>query len=119
MKSTIAFSAAVSVLISAVTVLAYDRAVARPSQQIGVVDLSDVYRSKEAEFAKLVTASGNDDDRRAAHESAAQFARRLPTALEELPAECKCLVMLRSAVVGRTPNVIDLTAALKLKLDGR
>ena len=52
----VALNAVVSLLVAASCLLAYDRLVFRPSQLIGVVDVSDVYRTKEAEFAALLTA---------------------------------------------------------------
>ncbi|WOB11133.1 hypothetical protein [Piscinibacter gummiphilus] len=119
MKSQIALQALISILCSACVLLAYDRVVARPSQQIGVVDLAEVYRSKEAQFAQLLSSSKTDADRKTAHEAATSFARDLTTALEELPRDCRCLVMLKTAVVGRTPNVVDLTPTLRSKLDQR
>jgi hypothetical protein len=47
----------------------------------------------------------------------AAFAQRLPLALEELPRECNCLVVLKSAVAGPTPNTVDLTAQLRRKVE--
>ena len=44
------------------------------------------------------------------------FARALPQALEELPQECGCLVLLRNAIAANTPAMIDLTPALKRKV---
>ena len=50
---------------------------------------------------------------------ATSFARRLPRALEELPADCRCLVVLKSAVAGPTARTLDLTPVLKTKVDAR
>ena len=110
---------AVSVLVTACGLLAYDRLVVRPSQLIGVVDVAEIYRLKEAEFAALMTRSNSDADRQQAMDLATSFARRLPGALEELPADCRCLVVLKSALAGRTANTLDLTARLKTKVDVR
>ena len=44
------------------------------------------------------------------------FAQRLPTALEELPRDCGCLVVLKGAVAGVTPHTVDLTAQLRQKV---
>jgi hypothetical protein len=38
------------------TLAAYDRVVVRPAQLIGVVDVAEVYRQKEAEFTLILTA---------------------------------------------------------------
>jgi hypothetical protein len=118
MKS-IALHAVVSLLMAASCLLAYDRLIFRPSQRVGVVDVAEIYRLKEAEFAALVTAGRTDDDRRRAQDLATAFARRLPQALDELPAECRCLVVMKSAVAGSSANTVDLTARLRAKLEVR
>jgi hypothetical protein len=108
--------AAFALLIVLGTLAAYDRAVVRPAQRVGVVDVGEVYRQKEAEFTQLLTRATNDADREKAFALARSFSQRLPAALEELPRDCACLVMLKSAVAGRTPRTVDLTALLQQKL---
>lgn len=89
----------------------------QPALTIGVVDISDVYRAKEREYSDLLTRTGaTDENQHRAREMAGQFAAALPKALSELPAECRCLVLLRSAVMGEPPNTVDLTAVLRHKL---
>lgn len=112
-----AFNVLLTVTIVAAALLAYDHQVVRPALRIGVVDLAEVYRAKEAEFARALSVNGSDEDRQRALIQARQFAQRLPVALEELPRECGCLVILKSALAGTTPNGIDLTALLKKKVD--
>ena len=107
---------AVTVVIVAAALSAYDRWVIRPALRIGVVDLAGVYRAKEAEFADALARNGSTDDRSRALASARKFAERFPVALEELSCECACLVVLRSAVVGATPNSVDLTPLLLRKV---
>ena len=114
-----AMTACVSVLVTACGLLAYDRLVVRPSQVIGVVDVAAIYRLKEAEFAALLTRSNSEADRQHAMDFAATFARRLSQSLEELPADCRCLVVLKSALAGPTAHTLDLTAVLKTKVDAR
>ena len=97
--------------------LVYDRAVVRPAQRVGMVDVAEVYRQKEAEFTLLLTKTGSEDDRQKALLMARAFAQRLPAALEELPRDCGCLVVLKSAVAGPTPHTVDLTAQLRRKVD--
>ena len=108
---------AATVFIVAVALLAYDRIVVRPARLIGVVDVGEVYRLKEAEFTQIVTKSGSEDERQRALTMARQFAQRLPVALEELPRDCACLVVIRSAIAGIPPNATDLTGVLKRKVD--
>jgi hypothetical protein len=112
----LALSVALSLLITATGLFAYDRLVAKPAQTIGVVDVAEVYRLKEAEFATLITSSKTEEERQRALDLARDFARRLPAAMDELPRDCHCLVVLKSAVAGQTPNTRDLTVLLKTKL---
>ena len=106
-----------TLFVVAIALTAYDRLVARPGQLIGVVDVGEVYRLKEAEFTQLVTRSASEDERQKALAVARQFAQRLPVALEELPRDCQCLVVVRTAVAGTPPRALDLTALLKRKVD--
>ena len=46
--------------------LFYDRAVVRPAQRVGMVDVAEVYRQKEAEFTLLLTKTSSEDDRQKA-----------------------------------------------------
>ena len=110
----------VTLFVVAASLAAYDRWVLRPALVIGVVDVAEVYRAKEAEFTQILTKAlsqpPSEEDRQKALIMARAFAQRLPLALDELPRECNCLVMLRTAVAGPTPNTIDLTAQLRRKV---
>ncbi|WP_038213242.1 hypothetical protein [Xenophilus azovorans] len=106
----------VSVLTVAAALAAYDRWVLRPSLVIGVVDLQEVYRAKESQFTQLLTQTGSEDERQQALAMARSFSQRLPAALDELPRECGCLVVLKAAVAGG-PTAVDLTPALRRKVD--
>ena len=110
---------ALSVLTAAAALAAYDHWVVRPALRVGIVDVGEVYRQKEAEFTLILTKAGSDDERQKAMAMARRFAQRLPAALDELPRECGCLVVLKSAVAGATPRTVDLTAHLKQKVDER
>lgn len=105
-----------TLLVVSAALAAYDRLVLRPALVIGVVDVAEVYRAKEAEFTQILTKASSEEDRQKALFMARTFAQRLPVALEELPRECGCLVVLKSAVAGPTPNTVDLTAALRRKV---
>lgn len=116
MKTFILHSAATLFLV-AIALLAYDRLVARPARLIGIVDVGEVYRLKEAEFTQHVTKITSEDERQKALAMARQFAQRLPLALEELSRDCHCLVLARTSVAGIPPNAVDLTALLKRKVE--
>ena len=110
----------VTLLVVAASLTAYDRWVLRPALVIGVVDVAEVYRAKEAEFTQILTKAlsqpAAEEERQKALVMARAFAQRLPLALDELQRECNCLVILRTAVAGPTPNTIDLTAQLRRKV---
>ena len=110
----------VTLLVVAASLTAYDRWVLRPALVIGVVDVAEVYRAKEAEFTQILTKAlsqpASEEERQKALVMARAFAQRLPRALDELQRECNCLVILRTAVAGPTPNTIDLTAQLRRKV---
>ena len=103
--------------IVATALLVYDRIVVSPAQLVGVVDVGEVYRMKEAQFAQIVTRGASEDERQKALALARQFARRLPLAMEELPRDCHCLVVVRTAVAGSPPHAVDLTPMLKHKVE--
>ncbi|MCL2590063.1 MAG: hypothetical protein FWD67_04085 [Betaproteobacteria bacterium] len=115
MKS-LALHTFVTVLSVVMALALYHHFVIRPALRVGVVDIAEVYRAKEAEFTKLLTASSSVKDREQAMEMAKKFAQRLPVALAELPQECGCLVVLKASLIG-APNSFDLTPALRRKVD--
>lgn len=120
MKTSIApflVNALLSVFIVATGLALYDRLVVRPALVVGVVDVAEVYRAKEAEFTQILTKTNLEEDRQKALLIARAFAQRLPVALEELPRDCGCLVVLKSAIAGPTPHTIDLTPLLRRKVD--
>lgn len=110
---------AVSIFATSVALLAYDRLIVKPGQVIGIVDVAEVYRAKEMEFAALLTASKTEEDRQRAYMQAQAFGDRLDRALREMPTECRCLVVVKSAVAGSWSNAVDLTASLKAKVGAK
>ena len=105
-----------TLLVVGASITTYDRLFLRPALVIGVVDVAEVYRAKEAEFTQMLTKASSEEDRQKALFMARTFAQRLPLALEELPRDCNCLVVLKAAVAGATPNTVDLTAVLRRKV---
>jgi hypothetical protein len=116
MKS-IALNALIALFIVAASIAAYHRFHPAPAPRVGVVDVSEVYRAKEAEFLQIVAKAGaTDSDRENAMQLARVFARALPQALEELPLECNCIVLVRTALAATSADMVDLTPGLKQKL---
>ena len=83
----------------------YDHLVVRPAMVIGVVDVAEVYRSKEAEFTRLLTQTASEESRQRA------------LLMEELPRDCSCLVIVKTALAGPTRHTVDLTTLLRQKVD--
>lgn len=120
MKTSLApflVNALLSVFMVATGLALYDRLVVRPALVVGVVDVAEVYRAKETEFTQILTKTNLEEDRQKALLMARSFAQRLPIALEELPRDCGCLVVLKSAIAGPTPHTVDLTPLLRRKVD--
>ncbi|MCD9026733.1 hypothetical protein LDO26_00700 [Luteimonas sp. BDR2-5] len=109
--------AALTLVLIVLALFGYDRLIAQPAPQIGVIDLNAVYREKEAEFTRRVTQSSTEAERAQAMDSARAFAQHLPRALEALSEECECLVLLSTALVTPTARATDLTPHLRKKLD--
>ena len=109
-----------NLVLSAVVVMVgltfYDREVLRPSLRIGLIDVAEVYRLKEREFTELITKAKGEADRTKAFALAEEFAKALPEAMDALPRECRCLVLLKSSVVAASANTVDLTDLLKRKV---
>lgn len=79
---------------------------------IAMLDVAEIYRLKESEFAALLLKPGaTEADRSRAIELARSFGTELSALTERLPAECKCLVITKAAVVGG--SVTDLTPEVK------
>lgn len=112
----------VACAISGAALWAYHRTVVRPALQprLGVVDIAEVYRQKEAEFTLILTRASSDAERDGAMRMARVFAQRLPMALEELSRECGCPVFVRTALAAssaHTAYTVDLTGQLRRKVD--
>jgi hypothetical protein len=110
-------SVAINVLLLVVALVGYDRFARMRELRVAVVDVAAVYRWKEAEFTTLLTQPSNDARADVSPpELAAEFARALPAALEEIVAECHCLLLTRAVLAGQPEHVPDLTGNLKQKL---
>lgn len=118
MFKTIAINALVAAALLGGGLYAYHRSMIAPAQRLGVVDVAEIWRVKEKQFADALGGGAKDAEQTTAMEIARSFAERLSPALEELAGECGCLVLARSAVVVQGSNVVDLTPALKRKLEG-
>jgi hypothetical protein len=94
-------------------IAAYDRIVVRPATAIGVVDAVQVYREKEAQLVKSLSAGAGEAERARAASEARHFAQQLPVEMARLADDCACLVVDRTVVVGMRPGVRNLTPMLR------
>jgi len=106
-----------TLVIVSVALVAYDRHVRRPAARIGLIDVGEVTRLKDERVLEVLTrAAASEQERQAALAFGTQFAAAFPQALEQLSAECACLVLARSAVAGVPPEAVDLTPSLRQKV---
>ena len=117
----VALSVALNALLLLLALIAYDQVARTRELRVAVVDVAAVYRWKEAQFTALLTQPGTDVRAEAnAPQLAAEFARELPKALDDIAAECRCLLLTRAVLAGPpehvAAHVADLTATLKQKL---
>lgn len=118
MKHDLLSAAAVAVIVNVVGLAAYHHFHTSRSgaAAIAIVDVAEVYRLKEAEFARIVSEGKTDEERKRGIDLAAAFAKRLPAALDELGQECGCVVMVRGAVASPAVRTVDLTRSLLAKV---
>ena len=82
--------------------------------KIAMLDIAEIYRLKESEFAALLIKPGaSEADRAKAIELARTFGTELVALTDRLPAECNCLVLTKPAVVAGGNSVPDLTPEVK------
>ena len=82
--------------------------------RIAVLDVAEIYRMKESEFAALlIKPAATEADRARAIELARTFGTNLAALTQSLPAECDCLVLTKAAVVAGGNSVADLTPEVK------
>ena len=108
----------VNALVSAALIaLAQIRLVPERTPAMAVVDVTELYRLKEAQVAAVLVKRGASDEERAgALRRAADFGAEVNTLLQALPDECGCVVLARGAVVGAAPALRDLTPDARRRL---
>ena len=90
---------------------------ASASARTAVLDIGELYRLKETQFATvLVKRDSTDEDRALALKRAAAFGLEVTNLIQSLPDECRCLILARGAVVGPAPLLPDLTPEVRRRL---
>jgi hypothetical protein len=106
------YTAAVALVVSATAIGVYDRLLAQRPRPMATADVAGVYNRGQAEFTRQVAEATDDAARDKAVDDAKKFGVRLEKALGALTHECGCLVITRSAILGTTPEMPDLTERL-------
>lgn len=107
---------AINALLMVAALSLYHRAWITPALTVGMIDLAEVYRTQEAAFTRQVAAARTDSERDAALAQVNDFAQRLSVALEQLPRECGCMVVIKGAATAPPGRLRDLTADLQRKV---
>jgi hypothetical protein len=107
-----------SALVIVPALATYEYRIAAPARQVGIVDVAGVYQAKERELANQVIA-GDDKHRERAVAVAQAFAERFPAALDQVAADCECLVIVKSAVAAGSARAADWTDRFREILEGR
>ena len=99
----------VTLLIVALALVGYDRFVRRPATRVGLIDVGEVVRLKEARVLDVLTrAAATDGEKKAAVDFGTRFAAVFPQALEELrrnaTAWCSPAARSRAATAGGGPD---------------
>lgn len=104
-----------ALLVSTVTLAAYQFWLAKPSAGFAVVDLASVVKIKETEFTTLLSRPNvSDEDRKAAYLMVSRIGPAIERAVDRLQKECSCTIVVKSAVIAGPAE--DLTPRLKAML---
>ena len=89
------------------------------TRAIATVDIAALYRAKEGQVTvQLLRRDASDTDRAAALREAAAFGEQLDRLVARLPADCRCMVFTRGALIGAGGGreIADLTPRLAREL---
>jgi hypothetical protein len=88
-----------------------------PAPRLAVLDVGELYRLKEMQLAAVLTKRGATEEERAgALQGAGAFSEEFMTLLQALQQECRCLILVRGAVVGPANALPDLTPDVRRRL---
>lgn len=87
----------------------------RHQAAIGLVDIADIMKAKEAQFTALMFKQGvTDEEKKSAFNQVGDFGNALSEILKKLPEECGCIVLNKAAYIAGAS--IDLTPGVKQRL---
>ncbi len=106
----------VNTVVSVALLACYALWVARPPAY-AVLDVGQLYQLKERQIAALLVKPGaSPEERIAALKGVTTFGAELAKVMNELPGECRCLVLARAAVLGTEGMLPDLTPDVARRL---
>jgi len=118
-RSELALIVGLNAALSLALVLAASWLLPASGQRLATVDIASLYRAKEGQVtAQLLRRDASDTDRASALREAAAFGEQLDRLVARLPADCRCLVFTKGALIGSgTDNrIADLTPQLRRQL---
>lgn len=110
-KPVVLVSMLVSLVVTSLCILAYDRLVRVPSTpRLGTVDVGDIFAANQAKALKTLIATKAQVDPNALGTQAGQ---QMAQQLQAFSKSCDCLLIASPAVFGTNRAVPDFTAAIK------
>jgi hypothetical protein len=110
-KPVVLVSLLVSLMVTSMCILAYDRFVRVPSTpRLGTVDVGEIFAANQAKTLKTVIATKAQVDPNALGTQAGQ---QMAQQLQAFSKSCDCLLIASPAVFGTNRAIPDFTAAIK------
>ena len=107
----------INLFLTVTFIAAYGLWLAPTRPRLAVLDVVELYRLKEAQVRAVLMKSGaTDQERETALKQASAFGDELARLIDVLPADCRCLVLARGALIGRAQDVADLTPEVRRRL---
>ena len=107
----------VNTLVTTVLIAAYGLWLDPHQPRLAVLDVGELYRLKEAQVrAVLLKIDATEEERAMALKRASTFGPEVAQLIESLPAECRCVILGRGALVGSDTNLADLTPDARRRL---
>ena len=88
-----------------------------PAPRLAVLDVGELFRLKEMQLAAVLTKhAATEEERAGALQGAGAFGAEFMTLLHALQHECRCLILVRGALVGPPQALPDLTPDVRRRL---
>ena len=85
--------------------------------RLALLDVAELYRLKEREVAAiLLQRDATEEARTQALKRASGFALEVTALIEQLPTECRCVILARGAIIGSADTLPDMTPAVRHRL---